>query len=141
MSFLIDTCCISELIKPKPDSGVLKWFAAHDEFELYLSVITLGELRYGIDRLPESARKKELRAWLSKELEERFRNRVIPVGPEVARRWGALRSSLESEGRPHPVMDLFIAATALEHNLSVVTRNVDDLRMAGLSLVNPWKQS
>lgn len=141
MRYLVDTCCISELIKPRPDPGVQRWFSEHEELDLYLSVITLGELRYGIDRLPESARKEKLRKWVEDELEERFRDRVLSIGSHVARRWGRLRASLEAEGRPHPVLDLCIAATALEHDLTVVTRNVKDYQLTRVSLTNPWDPS
>ncbi|MDZ7771794.1 MAG: PIN domain-containing protein [Balneolaceae bacterium] len=96
MSYLIDTCCISELIKPRPDAGVRDWFAAQDEFDLYLSVITFGELRFGIDRLPESARKEELRRWVAGELEKRFQNRILPISKQTAECWGSLRASLEN---------------------------------------------
>ncbi|MDZ7773555.1 MAG: type II toxin-antitoxin system VapC family toxin [Balneolaceae bacterium] len=139
MSYLIDTCCISELIKPRPDAGVRDWFAAQDEFDLYLSVITFGELRFGIDRLPESARKEELRRWVAGNLEKRFQNRILPISKLTAEHWGSLRASLEKRGRPHPVLDLYIAATAMANDLCVVTRNVEDLKLTGVPVVNPWK--
>src|SRR5690625_2576695 len=99
MSYLIDTCCISELVKKKPDPNVLKWFADQDELSMYLSVITFGELQKGIEKLPDSKKKKELNQWVKEDLNHRFKNRVLIINMEEVNRWA--RFWLQQKKRGH----------------------------------------
>ena len=138
MSYLIDTCCISELVKKKPNPNVLKWFAGQDEFSMYLSVITFGELRKGIEKLPESKKKKELNQWVKEDLNHRFKNRVININMEEVNRWGKILATAEKNGKALPAIDSLIAATAQVHGLSVVTRNTQDMEGSGVEVINPW---
>ena len=135
MSFLLDTCVISELSK---DSGlaspaVLRWLSSTDEDQLHLSAITLAELRRGISRLPASHKKTRLESFLSR-IRRRFSGRILPVDEKVAIAWGEL-FALE---RPLNFPDSLIAATAWTHNLKVVTRNQRDI--IKVETINPWEQ-
>lgn len=138
MSYLIDTCCISELVKKKPNPNVVMWFADRDELSMYLSVITFGELRKGIEKLPDSKKKKELNRWVKEDLNHRFKNRVLDITIEEVNKWGKILAQAEQDGRPLPAIDSLIAATALVHDLSVVTRNTQDMEGSGVEVINPW---
>jgi predicted nucleic acid-binding protein len=138
VSWLLDTCVISELAKPRPAASVVAWIRASREDELFISVITLGELERGIAKLPGSARRKALEAWVRDDVADRFRGRVLAVDIAVASRWGALSGASEARGQPLPVLDSLIAATSLQHGLTVVTRNTDDLERCGARCLNPW---
>jgi len=138
MSYLIDTCCISELVKKKPNPNVVKWFAHQDELSMYLSVITFGELRKGIEKLPDSKRKKELNRWVKEDLNQRFKNRVLNITIEEVNKWGEILATAEKSGFSLPAIDSLIAATAKVHDLSVVTRNTQDMEGSGVDVINPW---
>jgi len=138
MSYLIDTCCISELVKKKPNPNVVKWFSDRDELSMYLSVITFGELRKGIQKLSDSKKKKELNRWVKEDLNRRFKNRVLSINMEEVNKWGEILATAEKAGKPLPAIDSLIAATALVHNLSVVTRNTKDMEGSGVEIINPW---
>ncbi|TVR16930.1 MAG: type II toxin-antitoxin system VapC family toxin [Balneolaceae bacterium] len=138
MSYLIDTCCISELVKKKPNPNVVKWFADQDELSMFLSVITFGELRKGIEKLPDSKKKKELNRWVKEDLKHRFKNRILNINIEEVNKWGEILAAAEKSGKPLSVIDSLIAATAQVHDLSVVTRNTQDMEGAGVELINPW---
>lgn len=138
MSYLIDTCCISELVKKKPNSNVVKWFADQDELSMYLSVITFGELRKGIEKLTDSTKKKELNRWVKEDLNHRFKNRVLNITIEEVNKWGEILAIAEKNGYPLPAIDSLIAATANVHHLSVVTRNTKDMEGSGVDVINPW---
>ena len=138
MSFLIDTCCISELVKKKPNPNVLKWFTDQDEFSMYISVITFGELRKGIEKLPDSKKKKELNQWVKEDLNSRFKNRILSINMGEVNRWGKILATAEKKGKPLPAIDSLIVATAQVHNLSVVTRNTQDMEGSGVEIINPW---
>ncbi len=138
MSYLIDSCCISELVKKKPNPNVVMWFADRDELSMYLSVITFGELRKGIEKLPDSKKKKELNRWVKEDLNLRFKNRVLDITIEEVNKWGEILAEAEQDGRPLPAIDSLIAATALVHDLSVVTRNTQDMEGSGVEVINPW---
>ncbi len=135
--FLLDTNVISELVRPRPEPKVRAWTAATDETLLYLSVLTLGEIRKGIASLADSARRVALEAWLSADLSVRFAGRILSIDEAVADRWGRL-SARSGSTLPLPVIDGLLAATALHHNLTLVTRNVEDVAPTGVSLFNPW---
>jgi len=138
VSYLIDTNVISELVRPKPDAAVLDWFSRTPDEALFLSALTLGEIRKGVEKLtsPEEApRREKLRLWLEHDLRDWFGPRILPIGPDVADHWGRL---LAQAGRPVPAIDSLLAATALHHDLRLVTRNTRDFDYAGLEVINPW---
>ena len=138
MSYLIDTNVISELARPKPDATVLAWFANTPDDALFLSALTLGEIRKGVEKLSgaeDAQRREKLRLWLEHDLRDWFGRRILPIGPEVADHWGRL---LAQAGRPVPAIDSLLAATALHHDLRLVTRNTRDFDYAGLEVINPW---
>jgi toxin FitB len=136
--YLLDTCAISELVRPAPDTGVLEWFAQQDELSLCLSALSLGELKRGIEKLTTGKRKTFLQKWLTEKVIQRFGDRVLPVDAPVCLRWGELQAKLEKQGTPMPAIDSLIAATALQHQLTVVTRNTKDMEACGVNLLNPW---
>jgi toxin FitB len=136
--FLLDTNVISELVKPRPERKVTSWISHLDEQLLWLSVLTLGEIRKGIAAPPVSPRRMVLEGWLELELPERFFGRILPVDQAVADRWGRLSAEAVSRKNPLPVIDGLLAATALHHNLTLVTRNTRDVEPTGVPLFNPW---
>ena len=136
MSYLIDTNVISDLVRPKPDAAVLDWFADTPDDALFLSVLTLEEIRKGVEKPPETQRREKLRLWLEHDLRDWFGPRILPIGPDVADRWGRL---LAQTGRPVPAIDRLLAATALHHDLRLVTRNTKDFDYTGLEVINPWE--
>lgn len=139
MSWLLDTCVLSELVKPKPDAGLVAWVESSDEVRLYISVLSLGELAKGIARLPAGAKRNRLQNWLDRDLSERFSGRVLPIDQATALRWGELQARAEKRGCPMPVVDGLIAATAVLHDLTIVTRNGDDMVQSGARILDPWK--
>lgn len=139
MSFLIDTCCISELTKKHPNRNVVSWFSCHDETEMYVSVITFGELIKGVEKLTASKKKGELNQWINNDLKQRFRNRILDISMSEVKKWGEILAMCEKKGTPVPAIDALIAATALVHDLAVVTRNIKDLQSTGVFVVNPWE--
>lgn len=138
--FLLDTNVVSELVKPKPDLNVTRWMQATDESLLYLSVLTLGEVRRGITSLPDAPRRVKLGAWLDMDLTLRFSGRILPVDQAVAERWGRLCGSLAARRSPLPVIDGLLAATALEHNLTLITRATQHLGATGVAFFDPWRE-
>ena len=138
MKFLLDTCVISEIIRPKPSRKVVKWIKSEEEGNLFISVLTLGELHKGIEKLPESKRKEELHNWVGNDLKERFLNRIIDIDMRVAMMWGKIQGMAERAGRSMPAIDSLIAATGLIHHLTVVTRNISDMKESGVALLDPW---
>ena len=136
--FLLDTNVISELVRPRPDAAVSSWVAATDENLLYLSVLTLGEIRRGIVLLNNGPRRVVLEAWLDSDLAIRFAGRILPIDEGVADRWGRLAAQVSSKS-PLPVIDGLLAATALHFNLTFVTRNTSDVIGTGVSTFDPWK--
>src|SRR5258708_16004358 len=137
--FLVDTNCISEVISPQPDQRVVDWLEAANEQVLYLSVLTLGEIRRGVALLAQSKRRTRLEAWLEVELQARFSGRILPIDAVVADRWGLLAAEAKRKGKPLAIIDGLLAATALEHNLTVVSRNTSDFANTHVAILNPWK--
>lgn len=135
MSYLLDTNALSELRRREPDIRVVQWLEERPAVSLYLSVLTLGELRKGIDLLAEGARKRTLLDWLEVELPGFFSGRLLPIDMRVADRWGAL---MARAGRPLPAIDSLLAATALAYDLALVTRNRRDFQIPGLTVIDPW---
>jgi predicted nucleic acid-binding protein len=138
MRYLLDTSVISELVKSKPQRSVLDWAEACDEHSLFLSILTLGELQEGVTKLAQSKRKEFLQSWISNDLIQRFRSRILSVDEEVAVVWGRIQGEAERRGRPMPAVDSLIAATAVAHQMTVVTRNSSDIEESGVSVFNPW---
>lgn len=138
MSFLLDTNAVSEWVKPRPNPGLIGWMDSADEDRVFLSVISLAEVRYGIERMSGGARRNRLERWLRDELPLRFEGRVLPIDSRVAEAWGRTVSRSEALGRPMDAMDAFLAATAEVHRLTLVTRNVSDFPTLK-SVVNPWQ--
>jgi predicted nucleic acid-binding protein len=139
MNYLLDTCLISEFMNKRPNEGVTRWFALQEEESLYISVISIGELRKGVTKLPISKRRNELEVWLD-QLVDRYGVRVLPFTLTTANLWGVTKAELEKQGRPLPVLDSLMAASALEHALTLVTRNIDDFAPTGVKLRDPWTQ-
>ena len=138
MRFLLDTNVVSEWVRPRPAAGVVAWLADADEDRLYLSVLTVAELRHGIQRLAAGRRREQLGEWLDDDLLERFSGRVLSIDVAVANAWGVIVAERERLGRPIGAMDAFMAATARVHQLTLVTRNVADFAASVKTLVNPW---
>lgn len=136
--FLLDTNVISELVKPEPDINVVRWIEETDESILFLSVLTVGEIRNGIERLKLGRRRGRLESWLKVDLRARFQDRILPVDEAIAERWGALSAIAAASGKPVPVIDGLLAATAMHHDLMLVTRNAPDVAGAAVPTLNPW---
>lgn len=136
MSYLIDTNVLSELRRREPNKGVIEWFEQRPATTLYLSVLTLGEIRKGIDSLVNDDRQLKLLDWLEVELPQFFSGRILSVDAYVADRWGRLNAQI---CRPIPAIDSLLTATALTHGLKLVTRNVRDFNYPELDVINPWQ--
>ena len=136
--FLLDTNCISELVRTKPEPRVLAWMEAADEGVLYLSVLSLGEIRKGVAGLTQSRRRTQLETWLELDLQSRFAGRVLPIDAQVADRWGVLSAEAKRKGRALSAIDGLLAATALHHNLTIVSCNVSDFASTQVPVLNPW---
>ena len=141
MIYLLDTCVISELIARQPDSSIVDWIDGLDEDRLFVSVVTVGEIKKGIEKLADSERKRALGEWLEDDLLTRFRDRILPIDTAVMLVWGRLTSGLEKRGRPMPAIDSLIAATCLYGGLGLVTRNENDFAYSGVEIVNPWSST
>jgi toxin FitB len=139
MKYLLDTCVISEIIRPKPSPKVTKWIKSEDENNFYTSVLTIGELHKGIEKLGESKKKEELHNWVENDLKERFWNKIIEIDIQVAVMWGKIQGMTERKIRPMPAIDSLIAATGITHHMTVVTRNTTDMEESGVALLNPWE--
>lgn len=137
MDFLLDTCVLSEFVKPQPSALVQNWMAAQAEDRLFVAALSLAELHRGVARLPASKRRQELAAWLT-QLEAGFADRVLPFTGQTAGYWGVLAARAESRGEKLSAFDSLIAATAAEHGLALVTRNEKDFAAAAVVLINPW---
>lgn len=135
MSYLLDTNVLSELRRRAPNSGVVDWLAQRPSTALYLSVLTLGELRKGVEGVSDFSRRADLLDWLETELPAFFAGRILAVDAQVADRWGRM---MAAAGRPVPAIDSLIGATAAHYGLSLVTRNARDFTDLGLDVINPW---
>ena len=139
MTFLLDTMVVSEPAKPKRNAAVISWLDEQIATDLAISVLTLGEIARGVARMDDGNRKRRLRKWLTTELPAQFESRVLPVDREVAQTWGELTAEADRAGRPLPVTDGLLLATAKVHGLTLVTRNVDDLQDRGVGVLNPYR--
>ena len=135
MKYLIDTNILSDMTKKQPDKSIVKWFSDTLDTDKFISVITIGELVYGVAKLPGSTKKEKLTAWLKELIHEGFDGRIADIDINVMNVWGEMSAKLT---RPLPIQDTLIAATALAHDMTVVTRNVRDFKdIEGLKIINP----
>ena len=137
--YLLDTNIPSELSRERPDARVVQWLRAQAMATLFLSAITIGEIRKGLVVIPEGSRRAELQRWFHEELLMWFGGRILPVTSLIADRWGQLDGECQLRGTPLKTADGIIAATALEHQLTLVTRNVRDFVDLGVTILNPWE--
>jgi len=138
VKFLLDTCLVSELVKKEPNPKVVSWLDEREEQNLFLSVLTLGELQKGVSKLPAGIKKEDLQVWIEHDLAERFEGRILELDMDTALTWGKLQGEAEQRGEKLPVMDSLIAATATTHGLLVVTCNTRDLERCQARVFNPW---
>ena len=139
MKYLLDTCVISELIKPEKDTNVVEWMQNKEENSLFISVLTIGEIHKGIAKLPDSPKKQSIQEWVNDDLKKRFAGRIIGITEKIATSWGKIQGKAEKEGKKMPVVDSLIAAAAIKNNLTVVTRNIKDIENSGCQSINPWE--
>jgi predicted nucleic acid-binding protein len=137
--FLLDTNCISELVRNKPEPRVLEWMEAADESLLYLSVLTLGEIRKGVAGLPRGKRQTQLEMWLELDLQARFSGRILSIDAPIADRWGLMAAEAKGKGRALSAIDGLLAATALQHSLTIISRNISDFANTQVPTLNPWE--
>ncbi len=138
MSYLLDTNVVSEFAAKQPHPSVVTWFREHQDEGLFLSVITIGEIQQGIERLQNSRKKSRLKSWLSESLLVAYADQILSIGSATMLQWGTLTARSIRRGNKMPVKDALIAATALQHEFTLVTRNVSDFTHTGLELINPW---
>jgi predicted nucleic acid-binding protein len=141
MKYLLDTCVISEIIRPQPDKNVISWVQGKNEVSLYLSVLTFGEIEKGIEKALDPVRKRKLQLWVEQDLKQRFENRIIPIDLEISSRWGVIQGEAELVGKSMPVIDGLIAVSGLVHDCIVVTRNIADMKQSSVELLNPWSKN
>lgn len=139
MKYLLATCVLSEVVRPRPNRGVIAWMESSNEDALFLSVLTLGEIQKGIEKLAVSKRRNALQTWLDRDLRNRFAGRILEIDADVALTWARVQATLERQGAPIPTIDGLLCATALAHNLTVVTRNTADFQPSGASTYDPWQ--
>lgn len=137
MTYLLDTCVVSELTKPRPEKKVLQWFTRCDEDLLHISCLSLGEISFGLDMIPDGRKKNDLLDWYNDFIES-FHDSVLPVTESISLRWGKERARHRKKGIQIPVIDGLIACTAIEYNCILVTRNTCDYEMLNVQLLNPW---
>jgi Predicted nucleic acid-binding protein, contains PIN domain len=138
MNYLLDTCILTEFARKKPEVKVVKWLDSVKEDHLYVSVITIGELQRGVERLPESARKDTLLKWVGEGLVERLKDNILPLDTTTMMLWGSLTSWREHDGKPMGVLESLITATALRNHLTIATRYEEVYHRSGAPVVNPW---
>ncbi len=137
MKYLLDTCVISEIIKPAPEKKVIQWIENEPSQSLFLSVITIGEIRKGLSRMPSSRKKEKLTNWLNMLLEE-YKERILTIDLTVAENWGEMQGKAEKAGSTMPSIDSLIAAITYTNNMTLVTRNESDFKYADIPIFNPW---
>jgi len=138
VTYLLDTNVVSEWVKPRPNGNVIAWLAEAIEDEIFISVCTLAELRFGVASMARDKRRNHLDEWLRSELPARFDRRIVGIDVVIADAWGDIQARARQKGRPVSPMDGLIAATAEVHDMTIVTRNTKHFEAVGLPLVNPW---
>lgn len=139
MRYLLDTNVVSEPTKPRPNAGAVAWLDSVDEEVVFISTVTVSELRYGVERLPLGARRTRLDHWLGNDLLVRFSERILPVDLDVANASGRITARAESAGHPMEARDAFIAGTAEVYGLTLVTRNASDFETVIKNIITPWR--
>jgi predicted nucleic acid-binding protein len=139
MNYLMDTCVLSEFTRRVPEEKIVAWVRSIDEDMLFVSTITIGEIKNGIESLPDSRRKNDLLVWLNDGVIQRFGHRILALDTQTMLIWGGLRARTNRMGAKMALFDSLIAATALQNNLMVATRNTPDFMASGVQLINPWK--
>jgi predicted nucleic acid-binding protein len=139
MTYLLDTNVVSEWIRPQPNPNLVAWLDEVDEDRLHVSVATFAEIRHGIELMAPGRRRQALMHWLDEELADRFADRILPIDRTVAGSWGVVMARASASGASMATMDGFLAATAAAHNLTLVTRDAADFRVAGVAIFNPWE--
>lgn len=139
MNYILDTNVVSELVAQDPDHHLIHWIDSVDPARIFLSVITIGEIKKGIEKLPDSRRKQSLSAWLEQDLLVRFGGHILPIDTAVMMTWGQLMADLEKKGSPMPAVDSLLAATAYLSGYTLVTRNTADFAAADIAVINPWE--
>jgi len=138
LNYLLDTNVLSEATRARPDTQVAEWLSSKSSLALYVSVVSIAEIRKGILLLPEGKKRKKLEGWMTSELLPSFAGRVLPLGEEEMSEWAALLAGAEKAGHKLPVVDSLIAATARCHGLTLVTRNTNDFQHCHITLYDPW---
>ncbi len=138
MKYMLDTCVLSEFTRRQPEQRVIDWLNRNSEEDLFISVITIGEVQRGIERLSDSKRKTELIQWMTQGLLRRFDGRIVSIDAETMIIWGSLITRMESQGKPIGVMDSLIIASAMQYKMIVATRNINDFHPSGVRVINPW---
>ena len=138
MRYLLDTCVISEIIKPQPYENVISWMRSTNEDSLYLSVLTFGEIEKDIEKALDATKKRRLKQWVEEDLKKRFDGRIIPVDLNISVKWGEVQGAAELLGKPMATIDGLIAVSGIVHNCIVVTRNTSDMEQSSVELFNPW---
>lgn len=139
MKYLLDTCVVSEFANLRPNGRVVEWLQRQEPDSLHLSVVTIGELAKGIAKRGDDGRARRLESWLRTDILGSFADRILPVGREVALEWGRIYGAAERIGKKRPAVDALIAATAVVHQLVLVTRNVADMTGMGAPIFNPFE--
>ena len=139
MSYLLDTNVICELVKSNPSTAVVNWVNSAQTSSMYLSLLTLGEIRKGIAGIQDNKRREKIIQWLEHEVPSYFEERILKIDHKISDQWGTLQSNIKD--LILPAIDALIAATAINHQLKLVTRNVKDFTHTPLTLINPWNTS
>jgi toxin FitB len=139
MSYLLDTCAISEMISAKPATKVLEWFESQSENSLFLSIITIGEIENGIYQLPQGERRRRLEVWFFDQISPSFHGRVFLLDRKLVTTWARMIADLKTKGMIRASLDSLIEATALHHQLILVTRNVKNFQNSQVTILNPWE--
>ena len=140
MNYLLDTNVLCEATRPSPDIRVASWLGARSALTLFVSIVSVAEIRKGILLLPVGKKRAKLESWLESKLLPAFANRVLPLGEAEMNEWASLQADVEKKGHRLPVVDSLIAATAHCHGLTLATRNIEDFRHCGISVFNPWTE-
>ncbi len=127
------------MVKPKPNQKVIQWLMSKNEQTLFLSVITIGELWKGINKLSESKKKEEIKLWVTNDLRQRFDKKILEITEEIAKVWGEIQGKTEKEGKKLPAIDSLLGATAIFYDMIMVTRNPFNTELKELSILNPWE--
>jgi predicted nucleic acid-binding protein len=138
LKYILDTNVISELISKAPNKNVISFMNTIDESSIYLSVVTIGEINFGIHKLKSSTRKEKLLLWLNNDLLTRFENKIISLDTQTMLTWGKINNELKLLGNPMPIMDSLIAVTCIAKNMTLITRNEKDFVNLKLNVINPF---